>query len=74
MGETLAAHDDIIKAFGGKGANMAVGCSRIADHQTTEVEMLGQVGNDTEGETYLQYLKDNRIGHQNVSKLDTVTG
>ena len=74
LGETLAAEDDILKAFGGKGANMAVGCVRIADRKCTEVSMLGQVGNDREGEAYLQYLKDNNIESSNVKKINTVTG
>ena len=48
--ETYAAENEVLKAFGGKGANQAVACARLcSENQMHKVEMLGQVGNDTEG-------------------------
>jgi hypothetical protein len=31
LGETMAADDDVVKAFGGKGANQAIGCAKLID-------------------------------------------
>lgn len=75
MGETMAASDDIVKAFGGKGANQAVGCARLVDKTNTEVIMLGQIGSDQEGKQYLEYLQQEGIGHELVKVLpNSVTG
>jgi len=48
-GETIAANDDVVKAFGGKGANQAVGAARASNKDQVNVTMLGQIGNDSEG-------------------------
>ena len=57
LDETYAAENEVLKAFGGKGANQAVACARLcSDSQSNKVEMLGQVGNDTEGSSYIEFL------------------
>jgi ribokinase len=55
-GETISADDQVLKAFGGKGANQAVAAARVIQSKNQTVQMLGQVGNDTEGKLYISYL------------------
>lgn len=40
VGETLDADDEVLKAFGGKGANQAIAASRLLGG-TYNVQMLG---------------------------------
>jgi sugar/nucleoside kinase (ribokinase family) len=53
VGETMEADNDVLKTFGGKGANTAVGCARLVSEETEDqeisVQMLGQLGTDNEG-------------------------
>lgn len=72
LGETIAADNDILKAFGGKGANQAIACARLCQGLPIQVQMLGQVGKDSEGSAYLQYLIENNIDSSLVSQLDNV--
>ena len=66
--ETVAAENEVIKAFGGKGANQCIACARLTSLQDTHsVEMLGQVGADSEGASYLNFLKTNDVENQNVT-------
>ena len=58
------------KAFGGKGANQAVAAARAGKHDQVDVTMLGQVGNDSEGNQYLKYLADNKIDGSHIKVLD----
>lgn len=69
----MAAENDILKAFGGKGANQAIACARLCEN--TKIQMLGQVGKDAEGEAYLKYLAENNVDATLVRvKEDQVTG
>ena len=72
LGETIAASDDILKAFGGKGANQAIAAARLCEGLDIQVQMLGQVGKDSEGEAYVKYLQDNKIDASLVKVLDNV--
>ncbi|KAK3111307.1 putative ribokinase, partial [Teratosphaeriaceae sp. CCFEE 6253] len=67
-GETLTAHS-FDTGFGGKGANQAVACARLAD-EAVGVAMVGQVGNDLFGNDYLEALKREGIDGSKVRKLD----
>ena len=69
-GETIAADDDVQKAFGGKGANQAVAAARATKKNTIKTSMLGQIGNDSEGILYLEYLNNNGIDSTNVHQLE----
>ena len=60
VGETVAADNNIFKAFGGKGANQAIACARLMHYNHEKVEeknkyvsMLGQIGNDCEGQSFI---------------------
>ena len=44
VGETIAS-SEVVKAYGGKGANQAVAAARLGG----SVSMLGQVGEDNDG-------------------------
>ena len=56
--ETYAAENELIWAFGGKGANQASACARLlSNNEDCRVEMLGQVGNDQDGTSYKEFLK-----------------
>ena len=75
IGETMAADDDVMKAFGGKGANQAVSCARLCQLSGCEVVMLGQVGSDEEGNAYLNYLAENKVKTKDIKVLSNmVTG
>ncbi|TKA69687.1 hypothetical protein B0A55_07859 [Friedmanniomyces simplex] len=67
-GETLTAHS-FDTGFGGKGANQAVACARLAD-EDVKVSMVGQVGDDSFGADYLEALKREGIDGQDVRKLE----
>ncbi|KAK3658757.1 putative ribokinase [Elasticomyces elasticus] len=66
-GETLTAHS-FDTGLGGKGANQAVACARLADEHV-KVSMAGQVGDDSFGTDYLDALKREDIDGTHVRKL-----
>ena len=76
MGETLAADDSVFKAFGGKGANQAVAAARLKmANDNFDVQMLGQVGDDSEGKAFLKFLDENGVDVSCiVVKDDACTG
>ena len=51
VGETIGS-EGIVRAWGGKGANTAVATARLGG----STSMLGQVGNDEDGQGYISYL------------------
>jgi ribokinase len=55
-GETLTA-ENLVTAFGGKGANQAVGARRLGG----EVIFLTKLGRDSFGESYRRYLAENGL-------------
>ena len=61
-GETVPA-SDLVRRFGGKGANQAVAAAR----QGARVSMIGCVGADDDGRAYLRRLRDERIDFGGVS-------
>ena len=66
--ETIAAEDDLLKSFGGKGANQCIACARLSSlNPNNKVEMLGQIGNDFEGWSYIEFLKKNEVKVDNVN-------
>ncbi|KAK4890517.1 putative ribokinase [Elasticomyces elasticus] len=67
-GETLTAQS-FDTGFGGKGANQAVACARLADEHV-KVSMVGQVGDDSFGNDYLDALKRENIDGTHVRKLE----
>ncbi|KAK0944117.1 putative ribokinase [Friedmanniomyces endolithicus] len=67
-GETLTAHS-FDTGFGGKGANQAVACARLAD-EDVKVSMVGQVGDDSFGADYLKALEREGIDGKGVRKLE----
>jgi len=67
-GETLTAHS-FDTGFGGKGANQAVACARLAD-EDVKVSMVGQVGEDSFGADYLKALEREGIDGRGVRKLE----
>ncbi|PNS16492.1 Ribokinase [Sphaceloma murrayae] len=73
-GETLSA-TSFKTGFGGKGANQAVACARLSsgDDATTRVKtmMVGNVGADSFGVSYLEALRQEGI---DVSRVSTVPG
>ena len=59
-GETISGEDQVLKAFGGKGANQAVAAARLTSkNENFKIQMLGQIGSDIEGQLYMNYLKEN---------------
>lgn len=66
-GETLTANS-FDTGFGGKGANQAVACARLAD-EGVEVAMVGCVGDDSFGADYFEALKKEGIDASKVRKL-----
>nr|POE87482.1 ribokinase [Quercus suber] len=69
-GETLTA-TSFTTGFGGKGANQAVACARLAP-PGIKVSMVGNVGNDTFGSDYLSALKKEGIDASRVRRLEDV--
>ncbi|MDZ5710755.1 ribokinase [Jeotgalibacillus haloalkalitolerans] len=51
--------------FGGKGANQAVAAARLGG----QVKMVGKVGNDLYGESYLEYLTNETVDVSNVKPV-----
>ncbi|MGD7045714.1 ribokinase [Jeotgalibacillus proteolyticus] len=64
-GETILG-SGFSTVFGGKGANQAVAASRLG----SEVKMVGRVGNDLYGESYVAHLTKEKI---DVSDVKPVT-
>jgi len=72
-GETLAA-TSFDTGFGGKGANQAVACARLAP-PNDKICMVGNVGDDIFGNDYLRTLEKEGIDASSVKKLqDQKTG
>lgn len=67
-GETLTANS-FDTGLGGKGANQAVACARLAD-ENVEVSMVGNVGDGTFGADYSEALKKEGIDASNVRRLE----
>jgi len=67
-GETLTANS-FDTGFGGKGANQAVACARLADPDHVKVQMVGHVGDDTFGTDYVSALEKEGIDARQVGKL-----
>jgi ribokinase len=66
-GETLTANS-FTTGFGGKGANQAVACARLAS-QGTKVAMVGNVGDDNFGRDYFEALGKEGINADGVSTV-----
>ena len=68
-GETIAASELEIR-FGGKGGNQAIAAARQGAH----VAMLGQVGSDEMGESYLRRLSREGLDATAIEQADVATG
>ncbi len=68
-GETLRA-SGAHSCFGGKGANQALAAARAGG----EVALIGCVGGDAFGDRYLQYLRDEGIRTDGITKVAAPTG
>ncbi|KAK3679746.1 putative ribokinase [Recurvomyces mirabilis] len=66
-GETLTVHS-FDTGFGGKGANQAVACARLADSDI-KVSMVGNLGDDGFGADYFEALKREGLDSKNVRSL-----
>lgn len=66
-GETLTA-TSFDMGFGGKGANQAVACARLASEEV-EVQMVGNVGDDSFGPDYCASLKLEGIDTRSVRQV-----
>lgn len=67
-GETLTANS-FSTGFGGKGANQAVACARLAP-KDVKVSMVGNVGDDIFGRDYFDGLRKEGIDVSGVRKLE----
>lgn len=67
-GETLTANS-FDTGFGGKGANQAVACARLA-HDGVKVQMVGNVGDDSFGVDYVAALEREGVIASRVTKLE----
>lgn len=67
-GETLSALS-FDQGFGGKGANQAVACARLAG-EDVGVRMVGNVGDDGFGRDYLEALAKEGIDVGGVRRLE----
>lgn len=68
-GETFTG-DKLITSPGGKGANQAVQCSKLA----LKTYMVGKVGSDSFGDTIIKSMQDAQVNLENVWKSDIKTG
>ncbi|KAK5133900.1 hypothetical protein LTR08_007129 [Meristemomyces frigidus] len=66
-GETLTANS-FDTGFGGKGANQAVACARLAN-KDVQVLMVGNVGDDSFGRDYFEALRSEGIDTSKVRQL-----
>lgn len=57
-------------ANGGKGANQAIGLSRLG----AKVKMIGKVGNDANGQKLIANLEENGVDASSVSVMGSQTG
>lgn len=57
-------------AHGGKGANQAIGLSRLG----ADVKMIGKVGNDSNGESLIKNLEKNKVDASGVATNGSSTG
>lgn len=57
VGEAVDATEGVLKAFNGKGANMAMAASRLLK-DTHSVQMLGQLGADEESASIVRFLEE----------------
>ncbi|KAF2859740.1 Ribokinase-like protein [Piedraia hortae CBS 480.64] len=64
-GETLTA-TSFTTGYGGKGANQAVACARLADPTHVKVCMVGNVGDDVFGKGYISLLEKEGIDTKGV--------
>jgi ribokinase len=55
---------------GGKGANQAVAAARLGG----DVQMIGNVGEDSAGDTLLQNLKANKVNTSKIKKVNSPSG
>lgn len=60
-GETLLG-SEIKYSFGGKGANQAIACGKLG----ADIKFLTCVGNDDNGRSIIEYLKNNNVNCDNV--------
>lgn len=67
-GETLSALS-FDQGFGGKGANQAVACARLAGEDVS-VRMVGNVGHDGFGREYFEALEREGIDAEGVRRLE----
>jgi ribokinase len=68
-GETRMALESF-SSFGGKGANQAVAARKAG----AEVELVGCVGNDGPGRSYLDYLRGQGLGVEGIVTREVPTG
>ena len=66
-GQTILA-DRVERGFGGKGANQAVAAAR----QGAQVELVGAVGDDSEGAAYREHLRRQGVGVDHVREMPGV--
>ena len=71
-GETVIA-TSFETGFGGKGANQAVACARLAT-EDIQVRMVGKVGDDMFGRAYMEALKKEGIDEGSVFYSNEPTG
>lgn len=67
-GQTVPA-TALLRRFGGKGANQALACAR----QGARVAMIGCVGKDADGDSYLAHFRRNRIDTAGVKAIRGAT-
>lgn len=67
-GESVVG-DEFLQAFGGKGANQAVGIARLSNRR---VRFIGAVGDDDLGKTGVASLNQNRINTNHVRVVENV--
>ena len=60
-GETIAA-DDLVTAFGGKGANQAIASKRLG----AEVTFITKLGDDHYGKSYRRYLIEKGLNQKSI--------
>lgn len=69
IGETVIGND-FYMVPGGKGANQAVAAARMG----AKVEFIGCIGNDSNGTFLIQNFINNKVGINNITKVNSVTG
>lgn len=65
-GETIVSENRVTR-FGGKGANQAIAASRAGSN----VSLIGRLGNDTDGTSYIEYLARQGIATENIQCIDS---